>query len=126
MSISLDQLRTGLAELRRANLDELAKAESIDEVEHTRIAALGRARGGLNDYKAHITQLSAADRPAFGALFNAVKQELEEAIANRRTELSASAAAPAVVDLSMPARRQWRGAKHPVTIVMEEIEAIFR
>ena len=26
----------------------------------------------------------------------------------------------------MPARRQWRGAKHPVTIVMEEIESIFR
>jgi phenylalanyl-tRNA synthetase alpha chain len=26
----------------------------------------------------------------------------------------------------MPARGQWRGAKHPVTVVIEEIEAIFR
>ncbi len=29
-------------------------------------------------------------------------------------------------DLTLPARRQWRGAKHPVTLVIEEIEAIFR
>ena len=29
-------------------------------------------------------------------------------------------------DLTMPARQQWRGAKHPVTLVIEEIAAIFR
>jgi phenylalanyl-tRNA synthetase alpha chain len=126
MAISLDELRKGLDQLRRVNLDALANARNIDDVEHTRIAALGRASGGLNDYKAHITQLPVSDRPAFGALFNSVKQELEAAITNRRAELSASAAAPISIDLSMPARRQWRGAKHPVTIVMEEIESIFR
>jgi phenylalanyl-tRNA synthetase alpha chain len=126
MATSLDELRTGLEELRRANLEELAKARSVDDVEQTRIAALGRAHGGLNDYKAHITKLSPEERPAFGALFNTVKHELEHAITVRRAELSASAPAPIAIDLSMPARRQWRGAKHPVTIVMEEIEAIFR
>jgi phenylalanyl-tRNA synthetase alpha chain len=126
MAISLDVLRTGLEELRRANLEELGKARSVDDVEHTRIAALGRTRGGLNDYKAYITQLAPTDRPAFGALFNSVKQELETAITTRLAELSASAPALVAIDLSMPARRQWRGAKHPVTIVMEEIESIFR
>ena len=126
MSTSLESLRTGLEELRRAHLEELAKARSVDDVEQTRIAALGRARGGLNDYKAHITKLAPDERPAFGALFNTVKQELEHAIAARRAELSASAPAPIAVDLSMPGRRRWRGAKHPVTIVMEEIEWIFR
>ena len=126
MATSLDDLRTGLEELRRASLEALANARSVDEVEQTRIATLGRAHGGLNDFKAHITTLSAPERPAFGALFNTVKQELEHAIATRRAELSASAPAPVAVDLSMPARREWRGAKHPVTIVMEEIEAIFR
>jgi len=126
MATSLDDLRTGLEELRRASLEALANARSVDEVEQTRIATLGRAHGGLNDFKAHITTLSTQERPAFGALFNTVKQELEHAIATRRAELSASAPAPVAVDLSMPARREWRGAKHPVTIVMEEIEAIFR
>jgi phenylalanyl-tRNA synthetase alpha chain len=126
MVTSLDELRAGLEELRRANLEELAKARTVDDVEQARIAALGRARGGLNDYKTHITQLPPADRPAFGALFNTVKQELEAAITARRAELSASAPAPAAIDLSMPARREWRGARHPVTIVMEEIEGIFR
>ena len=29
-------------------------------------------------------------------------------------------------DLTLPGRRTWRGAKHPVTLVIEEIEEIFR
>ena len=30
------------------------------------------------------------------------------------------------LDLTMPSRRQFAGAKHPVTLVIEEIVAIFR
>ena len=62
----------------------------------------------------------------FGARFNAVKIELEAAIDARLATLTAAAPAAASLDLSMPARRQWRGAKHPVTLVLEEIESIFR
>ena len=124
--MNAEQLLENIAVFRDAILDELKKAESLDALEELRASAIGRARGRLNDFKKFLTELPAADKPAFGARFNAVKVELEAAIDARHAELTASGPAPIALDLSMPARRQWRGAKHPVTIVLEEIEEIFR
>jgi phenylalanyl-tRNA synthetase alpha chain len=126
MSMNAEKLLEHIAVFRDAILDELKQAESLDALEELRASAIGRARGRLNDFKKYLTELPPADKPAFGARFNAVKVELEAAIDARHAELSAAAPAPIALDLSMPARRQWRGAKHPVTIVLEEIEEIFR
>src|SRR4029079_16648246 len=38
---------------------------------------------------------------------------------------SASSAAPSM-DLTMPGRRAWRGAPHPITLVLDELIEIFR
>jgi phenylalanyl-tRNA synthetase alpha chain len=126
MSMTAEKLLGDIVIFRNVVLEEIGKADSLGALEELRASAIGRARGRLNDFKNHLTDLPAADKPAFGQRFNAVKLELEAAIDARHAELSASATAPVAIDLSMPARRQWRGAKHPVTIVMEEIEAIFR
>jgi phenylalanyl-tRNA synthetase alpha chain len=126
MSMTAEKLLGDIIVFRDAVLEEIRNAESLGALEELRASAIGRARGRLNDFKKHLPGLPAADKPPFGQRFNAVKVELESAIDARHAELSASAPAPAALDLSMPARRQWRGAKHPVTIVMEEIEVIFR
>ena len=126
MSTTLADLVAQLDAFRSATLAQLDAADSLDALETVRASSVGRTRGALNDFKTQLPTLAAADKPAFGARFNAVKVELEAAIEARSTALSASAPAPIALDLSMPARRQWRGAKHPVTIVMEEIEEIFR
>jgi phenylalanyl-tRNA synthetase alpha chain len=126
MSTPLAELLERLDAFRSETLAQLAAAASLDALESVRASSVGRTRGALNDFKAQLPTLAASDKPAFGQRFNAVKLELEGAIDARHAELAASAVAPVAIDLSMPARRQWRGAKHPVTIVMEEIEAIFR
>jgi phenylalanyl-tRNA synthetase alpha chain len=64
-------------------------------------------------------------RRTFGQRANQVKRDLEAAIAARQDELGRAARA-AAVDLTMPARTQWRGALHPVTRVVDEICDIFR
>jgi phenylalanyl-tRNA synthetase alpha chain len=52
---------------------------------------------------------------------------VEQQLDARRDELSAvRGGLKPKVDLTMPARARWRGAKHPVTLVIEEIEDIFR
>ena len=124
--MTAEKLLGDIQVFRDVVLEEIRNADSLGALEELRASAIGRARGRLNDFKKHLTDLPAADKPSFGQRFNAVKLELEAAIDARHAELSASAPAPVALDLSMPARRQWHGAKHPVTIVMEEIEAIFR
>jgi phenylalanyl-tRNA synthetase alpha chain len=124
--MTAERLLADIDVFRNVILVELQQANTLDALEELRASAIGRTRGRLNDYKKYLPELAATDKPAFGARFNAVKVELEQAIDARRAALSASAPASVSLDLSMPARRQWRGAKHPVTIVMEEIEGIFR
>jgi phenylalanyl-tRNA synthetase alpha chain len=61
-----------------------------------------------------------------GSLINAVKAKLETRLEERRQQLEAASSSKRKIDLTMPARRQWLGSKHPVTLVIEEIEDIFR
>ena len=70
-----------------------------------------------------------SDKPAAAQALQRSAHALEALLAERKIGARRRATAPAQpaeVDLSLPARRQWRGAKHPVTLVIEEIEAIFR
>jgi phenylalanyl-tRNA synthetase alpha chain len=66
------------------------------------------------------------DKPAAGKRFNEVRTKLEALHESRKATLSHASSGKPQEDLSLPGRRMWRGAKHPVTLVIEEIEGIFR
>jgi phenylalanyl-tRNA synthetase alpha chain len=57
---------------------------------------------------------------------NRVKQALEAELERAAARLAATAPRGPVLDPSMPARQPWRGGAHPVTLVIEEIQDIFR
>jgi phenylalanyl-tRNA synthetase alpha chain len=102
-------------------------ATNADELEQARIEFLGDQRGQLRAFQIALGTLAKEDRPNAGRQFNAVKQQITEAYEARKRELSSARDEVATVpDPTMPARRQWRGAKHPVTLVIEEIDEIFR
>ncbi len=63
-----------------------------------------------------------------GAAINALKREFETAFAARRAELARTErpADDADVDLTMPGRITWAGTRHPVSLVIDDIVAIFR
>ncbi|NIS00879.1 MAG: phenylalanine--tRNA ligase subunit alpha, partial [Gemmatimonadetes bacterium] len=59
-------------------------------------------------------ELPAEERPAVGAAANRVKGTVTELIEARAAELERGRRPGAVgVDLTLPGRRQWRGAYHP-------------
>jgi phenylalanyl-tRNA synthetase alpha chain len=102
-------------------------ANTPEELEQARIEFLGDQRGQLRKFQIALGSLPKEDRPNAGRQFNAVKQQITEAYEARKSELSlAGTKTTRPADLTMPARRAWRGAKHPVTLVIEEIEGIFR
>ena len=105
----------------------IAAATSLDALEAARIEFLGDARGRLKAAQKELGGVAREDKPQAGREFNAVKGTLERLHAERRAALEAAARpAGAQRDLTLPARRRWTGAKHPVTLVIEEICAIFR
>ena len=110
-----------------ADGDKLIDAATTTALlEEARTSLLGRKSGRLPELFKQLPSLAPAELREAGSLINAVKAKLETLLDERRRQLEAASSSHRKVDLTMPARRQWLGSKHPVTLVIEEIEDIFR
>lgn len=109
-----------------ARLRDAADQAAIEDVRRT---YLGR-KGVIAQAMAAIAALPADERPALGQAANRAKTAIEEAVATRRRELVAAERARRLeqetIDLSLPGVVPAVGHRHPLTIVMEEIEDVFR
>lgn len=117
------QLVTTLADEGEKLIDSATNASSLEDA---RTSLLGRKSGRLPDLFKQLPSLAPGELREAGSLINAVKAKLENHLEDRRRQLEAASVSKRNIDFTMPSRRQWRGAKHPVTLVIEEIEAIFR
>lgn len=108
-------------------LDAIAALDA-DALEREEVALLGRKAGVITLALRDVATRPVEDRRAFGAAVNALKTRAEAAFAARRAALQerARAASRSTLDLTMPARRRWTGAVHPVNEVIAEIVEIFR
>jgi len=113
----LDELRERLNEIPQA--DERRLQELKTEL-------LGRKAGALNEILKALPGMAPDERKRVGGEANALKRDLEDAIEARERALKRGAAQPTGVDLTMPARAEWRGGLHLVTQVVDEICGIFR
>jgi phenylalanyl-tRNA synthetase alpha chain len=117
------QLVTTLADEGEKLIDSATNASSLEDA---RTSLLGRKSGRLPDLFKQLPSLAPGELREAGSLINAVKAKLENRLEDRRRQLEAASVSKRNIDFTMPSRRQWRGAKHPVTLVIEEIEDIFR
>lgn len=104
----------------------IARADSADALTAARNSLVGRRSGRLGELMRTLAALPPDARREAGAAANRAKEALERALAEREAALGDARDTGPRIDLTMPARHPWRGAPHPVTLVIEEIEAIFR
>lgn len=117
-------LDTDLTALEAEGRDLIAAADSPDALEAVRIRLLGRKEGRLTAIMRGLGALAPADRPAAGARANAVKETLSALLDERTAALTTQTGTGPTEDLSLPGRAAWRGARHPVTLVIDEICAV--
>ncbi len=117
-----------LDDLRSRALAAVAKADDPQELEGVESSYLGR-KGELRDLLGGIGQLPGEDRPKVGALANPIREELEAAIASRKTRLVDLALevrlAREKVDVTLPGHVLARGGLHPLAETNREIARIF-
>ena len=101
-------------------------ADSREAIDAARVALLGRKQGQLTTLMAMLAGLPAEDRRAAGAAVNATKQTLELTLTTAEAALAPAPDASRPDDLTMPGRETWKGAVHPVSLVIDEISDIFR
>lgn len=116
-----------VGQMSTAAQGDISRAQSLDELPDIRTRYLGRKQGKLTELMQQLPGLPAEDRKEAGAKINQVKSQVEQWLDEKTAALSAGNSSTSITsDRTMPARAQWLGAKHPVTLVMEEIEEIFR
>jgi phenylalanyl-tRNA synthetase alpha chain len=118
-------LLAALAALKAEAETQLRSATGRDAVQRLRTEFLGRKAGRVTAILRDLPSLDLEDRKAVGQAANEVKAAIEALLDGADAALAARARA-AAVDLTMPARRPFAGAIHPVTRVVDEICAIFR
>src|SRR5882672_6693122 len=123
---TLEQYLAYAADLVGRGTVAFAAANGDDPLEAARIQFLGDRRGELLVLQKGLGALPADARRDGGRAFNEAKLRLTAALEERRASLKSVAKSGPQLDLTMPARERWRGGKHPVTLVIDEIVAIFR
>jgi len=118
-----------LATLTQQALDEVTASDSLAALDEVRVRWLGK-KGVFTEQLKALGKLSAAERPAAGALINEAKQQLQQAIESAEALLEQRAIkaqlAAGRIDVTLPGRGEPRGSIHPVTRARLRIENIFR
>lgn len=121
-------MREQLEAIRAKAEEALSKAADMQELDALRVQFLGK-KGALTAVLKQMGSLSAEDRPVMGQLANKVRAFIEEDIATRQAEIKAAAMAHRLdaetLDVTLPGTRHELGAKHPLSIVLDEIKEIF-
>ena len=114
-----------IARVRAGFLEELARLSSESDFQAVRDKYLGRKNGLVTALVKSVAQTPADLRPALGKLANELKKEIEQQLDGLRATLEAGKAPVGAVDITLPGRTPPIGHRHPLTIVREQIEAIF-
>ena len=114
--------------LRETAMRSIAETADVDALEAQRVRYLGQ-KGELTAILRQMGSLSAEERPVMGQLANAVRAEIEAALDERRAELSKRLLEKKLesetVDVTLPAKAQRLGHKHPMYNVLDQIKDIF-
>lgn len=117
-----------LEELQQEALQQIEEAGDTKELEQVRVKYLGK-KGPITEVLRGMGQLSKEERPVVGQKGNEVREAIQERL-EKKTKMLADEALKEklkkeTLDVTLPGRKVQRGAKHPLTSVVEEIEDIF-
>ncbi|MBE0500973.1 MAG: phenylalanine--tRNA ligase subunit alpha [Desulfuromonadales bacterium] len=121
-------MKQRLEQLLTSAKQAISQAETESSLQGVRVAILGR-KGELTALMKGMGSLSQEERPVIGSMVNRIKTEFEELFESRRVVLHEASLSARLshesIDVTLPGRRSLQGSKHPITLVMEDISAIF-
>ena len=117
-----------LQRIRVAAFRELEQAQDVGAVNEIRVKVLGK-KGDLTAVLRGMGAMDPAERPRIGQLVNDLRQDFETAL-NARFELLKEAElnkrlAAEKIDITLPGRVLELGRRHPLTLALDRIKAVF-
>ena len=121
-------MKEKLEQLKAEALRQIEASDALEKLNEVRIGFLGK-KGELTSVLKGMKDVAPEERPKVGQLVNETREQiervLEEAIAKMERAAREAQMKAEVIDVTLPARKNEVGHRHPNTIAMEEVERIF-
>ena len=121
-------MKEKLAKIREEILKQIDASENLDKLNEVRVSALGK-KGALTELLKSMKGVAPQDRPKVGQMVNEVRAEIETALETEKAKLEdrvlEARLKNEVIDVTLPAKKNSVGHRHPNTIALEEVERIF-
>ena len=117
-----------LTALTEQALNLVEQADGLAALDDIRVNYLGK-KGQLTALLKTLGKLTAEERPAAGAKINEAKQQVQQALEQKKTALESAAISQKLasekIDVTLEGRSNNRGTLHPVSKTIDRIAAIF-
>lgn len=117
-----------LAELVSRALKAIESASDVTTLDAVRVEYLGK-KGTITLQMSTLRDLPPSERPGAGAQINQAKEQVQQHLIARRSQLEQAALnirlAEEALDVTLPGRRNKLGGLHPISRTIERIETFF-
>jgi phenylalanyl-tRNA synthetase alpha chain len=117
-----------LDQIKEEALRQIKDSEALEKLGDIKVQFLGK-KGELTGLLKSMKDIPPEDRPKMGQMVNAVREEIETALENAKKRMEAEVMEARlkaeVIDVTLPAKKNLVGHRHPNFIALEEIERIF-
>lgn len=121
-------MKDRLQKIREEAIAKIQASENLEKLNEIKVAVLGK-KGELTEVLKGMKDVAAEDRPAVGQMVNDTRAAIEAKLEEVKEQLSRAVREAKlkseVIDVTLPAKKNNMGHRHPNTIALEELERIF-
>ncbi len=121
-------MKERLEQIKANAIREIEASDSLGKLNDVRVAFLGK-KGELTAVLKGMKDVSPEERPLVGQLVNETRESIESLIEATKAKMEAEERElklkQEVIDVTLPAKKNRVGHRHPNTIALEEVERIF-
>lgn len=121
-------MKEKLEQMKKDAVREIQNSEGLSKLNEVRVAFLGK-KGALTAVLKGMKDVLPEERPLIGQLVNDTRESIENLIEETKAKMEAAELnvklKEEVLDVTLPAKKNRVGHRHPSTIAMEEVERIF-
>ncbi|SDA50567.1 phenylalanyl-tRNA synthetase, alpha subunit [Butyrivibrio sp. INlla18] len=117
-----------LDKIREEALKQIESSDGLEKLNEIRVNVLGK-KGELTSILKSMKDVAPEDRPKVGQLVNETREAIEKVLEETKSKMEAAARdaklKAEVIDVTLPAKKNKVGHRHPNTVALEEVERIF-
>ncbi len=124
----VNMIKEQLDKIRESALKQIEATEGLDMLNDIRVNVLGK-KGELTSILKSMKDVAPEDRPKVGQMVNEVREEIEKSLEHTKKKMEAAVReaklASETIDVTLPAKKNNVGHRHPNTITLEDVENVF-